>query len=83
MSPEALADQLATLHGTYQWETELQDAIEVKTKGSRAEVVRQLDRYAAHDQVTGLLLVTSLAKLRVMPSTLRGKPVSVLWIRPF
>ncbi len=58
-------------------------ALEVKTKGSPAQVTRQLYRYAEHESVGSLLLVTTLAKLRVMPEELRGKPVVVTWIPPF
>ncbi len=58
-------------------------ALEVKTKGSPAQVTRQLYRYAEHESVGALLLVTTLAKLRVIPEELRGKPVAVTWIPPF
>lgn len=51
-------------------------AIEVKTQGSRAAVLRQLHRYAEHDDVTELLLVTTSLKLDV-PPTLNGKPVTI------
>lgn len=52
-------------------------AIEVKLKGARkAEVVRQLARYARHDRVVGLVLVANLA----MPALLSvgGKPLRMI-----
>jgi len=52
-------------------------AVEVKVKGSHSDVLRQIQRYAQHDQVTGIVLVTSKACHRAMPNTLNGKPVVV------
>jgi hypothetical protein len=49
-------------------------AVEVKIKGAgKAEVWRQLERYANHPLVTELVLVTSLAM--GLPETCRGKPI--------
>jgi predicted SpoU family rRNA methylase len=53
-------------------------ALEVKIKGSLADVTRQLHRYAEHDQVQSILLVTAKARLGALPETLRGKPVRVV-----
>lgn len=50
-------------------------AVEVKIGGSAAEILRQLERYAKHDRVEALLLVTNVP-MRV-PSTIGGKPVTV------
>ncbi len=50
-------------------------AIEVKVQGDPGNVLRQLTRYCGHDVVTGLLLVTTSAKLARVPATLCGKPV--------
>jgi hypothetical protein len=48
-------------------------AIEVKIKGARKMAVfHQLGRYAAHDRVLGLLLITSLAM--GLPKDILGKP---------
>jgi hypothetical protein len=33
--------------------------VEVKTKGSRMDIYRQLERYSKHDSVAGIILVTS------------------------
>lgn len=53
-------------------------AIEVKTKGSLAAVTRQLHRYAQHEEVQGLILVTSLQRLGNQPEQMNGKPLSVV-----
>ena|SRR6478736_3415068 len=51
--------------------------VELKIDGSPAAVLRQLDRYAASDEIDSLLLVTTRRSLaRGLPSDLRGKPVS-------
>lgn len=36
-------------------------AIEIKVKGSRPAILRQLERYAAHPDVSGVMLVTGTA----------------------
>lgn len=49
-------------------------AIEVKLKRNRgAAILRQLERYAAHDAVQALILVTNRAM--GLPQSLNGKPV--------
>lgn len=50
--------------------------IELKLKGSPTAIYRQLERYAAHDQVQHLVLLTG--RTMGMPATLNGKPVSVV-----
>lgn len=47
---------------------------EVKTKGSLAAVTRQLFRYAADDEVGGVLLITTKSTLSNIPATILGKP---------
>lgn len=50
-------------------------AVEVKIKGARAQIYRQLERYAEHDNVTAILLVTSRAMH--LPALINGKPTLV------
>ncbi|MFF8187715.1 hypothetical protein ACF044_10705 [Microbacterium sp. NPDC016588] len=49
--------------------------VEVKIHGSRADVVRQLTRYAAFPEIHELLLVTTKAIHHNIPTELGGKPV--------
>ena len=50
-------------------------AVEVKVRGTRVEVVRQVHRYLQHEEVRGLLLITTRAALARVPATIAGKPV--------
>lgn len=52
-------------------------AIEVKTKGSAADIIRQLHRYASHDDVLGVVLVSTSLRLRA-PAELAGKPTHTI-----
>lgn len=52
-------------------------AVEVKIKGSLADVTRQLHRYAQHEEVEEILLVTTRAAHTRTPRLLNGKPVHV------
>lgn len=52
--------------------------IEVKVEGSFGDVLRQLDRYAQHEEVGALLLVTRRATHQGMPTVLREKRVLVV-----
>lgn len=49
--------------------------IEIKVRGSRAEVTRQVHRYLQHDSVIALLLVTTRAELSRIPPLISGKRV--------
>ncbi len=51
--------------------------IEVKVKGSRWDVVRQLHRYAQSPIVDAIILVTTKANHLSMPLAIHGKPVVV------
>ncbi len=55
-------------------------AIELKVKGSAAELERQLTRYLARAEVSGALVVTNRARHRGLPAEIHGKPVWVVWI---
>lgn len=58
--------------------------IEVKIKGSQKDVLDQLLRYAQHDRIGSLLLVTTrLQHLVDFPETLHGKPCASLYIGSF
>lgn len=50
--------------------------VEVKVKGSAAEVEAQLERYAWHERVCGVVLVTTRA-IHTMPAIVGGKPCAV------
>lgn len=53
--------------------------LELKTEGSPAAVLRQLDRYAAAEELDALILVTTRRALaHRLPSELRGKPLSAI-----
>lgn len=56
--------------------------IEVKTAFSPKAVVEQLIRYAKHEEIDALVLVTTRAQHRVIPGTLLGKVVYVVHIAP-
>ncbi len=58
-------------------------ALEVKVKGATNEVLRQLQRYAQHQIVETLMLVTTKALLSDMPETLSGKPLVTVLLRGF
>lgn len=55
-------------------------AIECKVDGGQTAVLEQCLRYACHDQVKGVLLVTSRRAHRFGLAQLRNKPFSVLWV---
>ncbi|MGH4017865.1 MAG: hypothetical protein ACRDT0_01200 [Pseudonocardiaceae bacterium] len=55
-------------------------AVEVKVAGSATTVLRQLQRYAAHDLVCELVLVTTRAAHRALVPVVGGKPLHLLGI---
>jgi hypothetical protein len=55
-------------------------AIELKVKGTAEKVEAQLLRYAEDPTVLDLVLVTTSAKLRAMPSTIGGKKLHVVYL---
>ena len=62
--------------------------IECKTNDSRggaglAAVTRQLWRYAKSDQIKALILITTRAKHRELPTEILGKPLLVVYLNSF
>lgn len=55
-------------------------AVEVKVGGSLSDALRQLHRYAQHEDVAGLLLVTSRLQHTDVPETMTGKPVRAVHV---
>jgi hypothetical protein len=55
-------------------------AVELKVKGSAADLERQVTRYLGHDEVAAALVVTNRARHRGLPGEINGKPVWVVWI---
>ena len=57
-------------------------AMEIKIKGATADVRRQLWRYAEHEAVRAILLVTTRSlQAAQIPEEMNGKPVRVLCLR--
>ena len=50
-------------------------AVEVKLKGAKSTIYRQLVRYAKHESVKGILLVSSVAM--GLPPEIEGKPARI------
>jgi hypothetical protein len=57
---------------------EIRCGLELKVKGSLADVARQLQRYATSAEIDALVLVTGRTRLNAMPDTLGGKPVHLV-----
>lgn len=86
---EGVANVLSWGETAYEREVRLSDAdridflladgtgIEVKVAGSLPALLRQLQRYAQHDRVRALLVVTTRTRLMALPEMLSGKPVAV------
>ncbi len=54
--------------------------VEVKLDGTLPQLIRQLDRYAQHDSVQGLLVVVARSRHLAIPKKLNGKPVKVTFL---
>lgn len=52
-------------------------AVEVKVKGSVADVTRQLHRYAQHAEVSSIILVTTKAAHTRVARVMNNKPIHV------
>lgn len=50
-------------------------AIEVKIKGQRRSIYKQLERYCSHPRVTEIILVTNVPM--GLPETINGKPCAI------
>lgn len=69
LSPEDRPDFMVTVGNTTV-------AVEVKVQGSRHAVLRQLGRYATHDEVDAVVLASGRRVLAAaMPVSLHGKPL--------
>jgi hypothetical protein len=56
--------------------------IEVKLRAPLGQMTRQLHRYAAHDRIAAIVLLTTSARLQanLIPPTLNGKPIRVVYL---
>lgn len=52
--------------------------LEVKVQGTPVSILRQLHRYAQHESVDELMLVTTQQRHRVLPSRVDGKLLTVV-----
>lgn len=59
--------------------------VEVKIKGSITSALRQVFRYAEHERVGALILVTAKARhaLSNLPEEVAGKPLQVVYVGGF
>lgn len=53
-------------------------AIEIKIQGSLSQLLRQVSRYATHDEVHGILVVGTPVWLVQVPGEIVGKPMASL-----
>lgn len=69
LSPADIPDFLVRIDG-------ITIALELKTRARRKSIYNQLERYAVHDNVQALLLMT--ATPMGLPPTISGKPAAVV-----
>lgn len=55
-------------------------ALELKVAGTAAALQRQVTRYAAHGEVSAVVVVTSRVRHRGLPPFINGKPVLVVFL---
>lgn len=55
--------------------------VELKQRGSMAMVARQLSRYAAHEAISALVLLTTKASHRFLPASIGGKRLDVVVVQ--
>jgi len=53
--------------------------IEVKVGGSTSAIIRQVHRYAQHDSLDAILVVTTRSR-HSLPATISGKPVWLVYL---
>jgi hypothetical protein len=84
---QQIAEQLTLASVVHRREVRLSDGdiidfmvsntgIEVKLKGQKMEIYRQIERYCQHDEVTSLVLATNVAM--GVPPSINGKPIYVV-----
>jgi hypothetical protein len=52
--------------------------VECKVDGSLPDLIRQIDRYALHERIGALVVVTFRLRLARLPRELHGRPVHVV-----
>ncbi len=50
-------------------------AVEIKIKGTRNAMIRQLHRYAGFEEVAAILLITTKATFLTLPDEISGTPI--------
>ena len=63
------------------WLPDIGLALEIKVAGSLTDVAMQLDRYAAVPVVKGLILLTGRRGHGALPSSVRGKSLTIVYAR--
>lgn len=56
-------------------------ALEVKVDGSASALTRQVHRYAQHESIEGIIVVTNLNRLTDLPETLNKKPIAIYHLK--
>ena len=52
--------------------------LEVKIDGATNALIRQVHRYAQHEEIRGLIVVVSRTRLAQLPEQINGKPVAAV-----
>lgn len=55
-------------------------AVELKIDGALVALIRQLHRYAQHQDVASIVVVSSKLRLADLPPTINNKPVAAVWV---
>lgn len=83
LGPTTIREYPLPPHGIVDFFALSKIAVEVKVRGARNAVLRQLARYATHTSVEGIVLVTTRSVLRAMPKDICGKPLAVVYVGGF